>query len=444
MTPGSQETDFLGLKPRKGENTHYLDYLNLNALFEDAMKYFSLGIIFIFAVQAHAENWSQFRGPEGRGHVEEIGVPVRWSESDIRWRVELGGIGQSSPVIWGNRIFLTSAENRGKIRRVICLDKSDGRLLWEREISCENPEQVHEMNSWATPTCATDGERVFAFFGSAGLHSFDMEGKPLWSKNLGTFPGPWGVAASPVILDDLVVQNTDAEGESYLVAFDKETGEERWRTRRPDNQRGGWNTPTLIELDGRRELLVNGEKGIHAYDPVSGKEQWFCRGFNGRGTPTPEWAHGLVIVVNGQAGDVYAVKPGGSGDVTDSRMAWHSPRRGGRDLPSPMVIGNFLFITSMSGIASMYEARSGKLLWTERLEGNFSASPLEANGLIYIHNEDGLTYVIKPDHSLNVVAKNALGDRSGEIFRAAITPDDGRLYIRSSSALYCLDTETTE
>ena len=151
-----------------------------------------------------------------------------------------------------------------------------------------------------------------------------------------------------------------------------------------------------------------------------------------------------MIVVNGKSGDVYAVKPGGSGDVTSSRMVWHAPRRGGRDMSSPMVVGNYLFITSMSGIASMYEAQTGKRLWTERLEGQFSASPLEANGLIYINNEEGLTYVIKPGPSLGVAAKNTLGDRSDEIFRAAITPDEDRLYIRSTRALYCVDSNTTE
>lgn len=435
---------FPWLEARERGEYNYVDSPIVNTLTEDVMKYLSLGIMLLLSIQVWAENWNQFRGPEGRGHVGKINIPAKWSEADIRWRVELRGIGQSSPVTWGNRIFLTSAENQGRVRRVMCLDKTDGRLLWEKEIPCAKPEQPHAMNTWATPTCATDGERVVAFFGPAGLHSFDMEGKPQWSKDLGTFPGPWGVAASPVILDDLVVQNADAEGKSFLVAFDKKTGEEKWRTQRADKPRGGWNTPTIIEVDGRRELLLNGEFGIRSYDPASGIERWFCKGFNGRGSPTPEWAHGLVIVVNGKAGDVYAVKPGGSGDVTASRMAWHAPRRGGRDLPSPIVVGNYLFITSMSGIASMYDSRNGKLLWTERLEGQFSAPPLEANGLIYIHNEAGLTYVIKPGPSLDVIAQNALGDRSDEIFRAAITPDNGQLYIRSTQAVYCVNSNTTK
>jgi outer membrane protein assembly factor BamB len=393
-------------------------------------------VLLLSVTIASADNWHRFRGPDGRGHTD-ASVQVKWGEADIKWRVDLPGRGQSCVVNWGDKLFVTSATDKGKKRLVLCLNRKDGSIIWKQEIDAGTPESLHDMNTHATPTCVTDGERVVAFFGVGGLHCFDMDGKKLWSKNLGKFPGDWGVAASPVILGDRVLQNGDAVGSSFLAAFDKTTGKEIWRTKRVDKPRGGWSTPVLIDAGSRKELILNGEFGVRGYDPASGKELWFCKAFNGRGSPVPEYAHGLVITVNGKPGDVYAVKPGGTGDVTKN-MAWHSNRKGGRDLPAPVVIGDYLFISSMSGIASLYDAKSGKLLWTERLEGKFSASPIATKDHVYLHNEAGVMYVIKPGAKLDIVSKNAIGDRGDELFRAAAAPIGGQVFMRSTSALYCI------
>ncbi|MDG2486590.1 MAG: PQQ-binding-like beta-propeller repeat protein, partial [Roseibacillus sp.] len=301
------------------------------------------------------ENWSQFRGPHGMGHSLAKDTPLKWSSEAVAWKVPLKGKGQSSPVSWGNKIFLTGGSDNGRERYLYCLDSRNGKLLWSRTIACSSPEKPHRMNSYATPTCATDGERVVAFFGPAGLHCYTLEGEKIWSRQLGNFPGPWGVAASPVIVDNMVVQNCDAEGASSLVAFDLSSGEVLWQTARKNKPRGGWSTPVLIETGAKRELVLNGEFGVRAYDPAKGRELWFCEGFNGRGSPIPAFSNGLLYVVNGKPGDTYAVKPGGSGNVTKSRMAWHAPRRGGRDLPSPAVVGDFLVVVSMSGLATCYD-----------------------------------------------------------------------------------------
>ncbi|MBM3889312.1 MAG: hypothetical protein FJ388_09325, partial [Verrucomicrobia bacterium] len=191
--------------------------------------------VFIFSIAlclatAAAENWPRFRGPAGTGHHVGAALPTKWSEKDILWRVELKGDGHSSPVNWEHRIFLTAATDQGRARIVLALDARDGRLLWEKAIPCDSPGKTHGMNSFATPTCATDGERVVAFFDKAGIHCFDLDGKPLWSQSLGEFPGPWGVAASPVFAGDLVIQNCDAQGASSIVALDKKTGKIVWRT----------------------------------------------------------------------------------------------------------------------------------------------------------------------------------------------------------------------
>ena len=388
------------------------------------------------------ENWSQFRGPTGRGHSTSQDVPIKWSPADVKWTADLPGTGQSSPVNWGNRIFLTSAENEGKTRHIFCLDLSTGRELWRKTIACSNPEDTHKMNSHATPTCATDGKRVYAFFGPAGLHCLDLDGQPIWEKQLGDFPGGWGVAASPVLVgSDMVVQNCDCSGPSRLVAFDRETGEVRWDSKRVDKPKGGWSTPILIEHEGQRELVLNGEFGVRGYNPGSGKELWFCKGFNGRGSPVPDFANGALFVINGKSGDLYSVKPGGSGDVTGTHMLWNQGRKAGRDLASPAVVGNYMIAVDMGGIGACFDAQTGNVLWNERLgfAGQFAASPLVANGLVYFTSvSGGTTIVIKPGPKLEVVAQNDVGGKPDETFRSTLAPIQGFLLVRSLDKLYCV------
>ena len=385
-----------------------------------------------------SENWTRFRGPTGLGQHTGKALPTQWGPEHVAWRVELNGEGHSSPINWEQRIFLTAASDKGRNRIVSALDARDGHLLWEKTIPCEAPEKVHAMNSHATATCATDGERVVAYFGHAGIHCFDLEGKPLWSQSLGAFSGPWGTSASPVFNGDSVIQNCDTQGESSLVALDRKTGTILWRTSRGQKPMGGWSTPIQIESSNHSELVINSEQGVDAYDPLTGKALWSCAGFNGRGEPAPVFAHDLLFLVNGKAGDVYAVRPGGTGEVSQTHRAWHTPRPKVRDISSPIVVGDFLFAIDMKGSAATYDAASGKLLWTERIPGAFSASPVASAGLIYLNNEAGETLVIRPGAKLEIVARNSIGDHPGELFRASIAPIDGRIYLRSNRALYCV------
>lgn len=389
------------------------------------------------------DNWSQFRGPTGRGHSEAANIPVSWSENSVAWKVDLKGSGQSSPVNWGERLFLTAASEDGTERFVMCHSLADGKVLWEKSVPCANPEDTHGMNTRATPTCATDGKHVVAFFGPGGIHCYSVEGEKLWSVDLGDFPGSWGIAASPVILGDKVIQNCDAVGASRLVALNLSDGSIAWETPREEKPRGGWSTPILVEFGGKRELVLNGEFGVRGYDPETGKELWFCKAFNGRGAPVPDFDGKHLYVVNGKPGDTYCVKPGGSGDVTDSHMVWHASRKGGRDLPSPAVVDGTLFITSMSGIATCYDAETGAPYYTERLgEGvEIAAAPLVANGLIYLQTvTGGDVIVIRPGKELDIVAVNSLGDGAGEeIFRSTLAPIGDRIFIRSRTSLYCIE-----
>jgi len=364
---------------------------------------------------------------------------VKWDKGSIVWKCDLPGEGQSSPVNWGDKLFVTSGSKDGATRQVICVDRKAGGILWQKEVAVAKPETPHQMNSFATSSCAATSDRVLAFFGPGGLHCYDHDGNIKWSKHLGQFPGSWGVAASPMIVGEVVIQNCDAEGSSRLVAFDIGSGKELWSTGRAEKPKGGWSTPILIQHEGKEELVLNGEFGVRGYDPKSGRELWFCKGFNGRGTPVPDFANGLVYVVNGKPGDTYAVTPGGSGDVTESHMKFHAPRRGGRDLASPVVVGDYLFVTSMSGVATLYDAKTGDPIWEERLDGEFAGSPMVANGLIYLQAvSGGDTLVIKPGKELEIVARNSLGTDKQEIFRATLAPIRGQLFARSYSVLYCI------
>lgn len=296
------------------------------------------------------------------------------------------------------------------------------------------------MNSHATPTCVTDGKNVVAFFGPGGIHCFDLDGNKKWSTNLGDFPGSWGIAASPILVGGAVVQNCDAVGPSRLVALHPETGEIMWSTDRENMPRGGWSTPILIDAGGNTELVLNGEFGVNAYDPKSGEELWFCKAFNGRGSPVPDFANGLLYVVNGKPGDTYVVKPGGKGDVTESNMVWHAGRNGGRDLPSPAAVGDYVLISSMSGVITCYDAKTGEEIYADRLGEPFpvSGSPLVANGLVYFTSEAGETVVVKPGPKLDIVSRNPIGAAEGEIFRATLSPIQGQIFTRSQNVVYCI------
>jgi outer membrane protein assembly factor BamB len=383
-------------------------------------------------------NWPRWRGPEQNGHTSETNLPVKWSAQNLAWKTQLPGVGQSSPIIWGDRIFVTSALGKGEERLVLCIDRKTGKFLWQQSAWKGIPEKSHIMNGWASATCVTDGEVVVAFFGVGGLHAYTLDGKPLWSRELGKFEeGNWGTAACPIIVDNLVIQNCDADSDACLIALDKKTGQDVWRTKRRDHR--GWSTPVVVNVGQRRELVLNGHEGVQGYDAATGRDLWFCESAVGRGEPTPTPAGEGLFVINGlKGGDVYLVRPGGSGDVSSTHKLWSTPRKGARDTPSPIVVGDFIIATDMEGVFTCYSAADGHIYWKERLEGKYSGCPFTAGGLVYFMNEDGKTFVIKPGPKLEVVAENSLPAGKDEIFRASLTPSGGQLFARSTTVLYCI------
>ena len=400
-----------------------------------------LGLM-IPSVQSMAEeNWPPLRWAAGDFHAADDEMLTKWSADNVLWRSELEGLGQSSPTVWGDHIFLTAAEKTAggeAARNLLCLSRADGKLIWKKTCSTgPGRESAQDEHLGHFDLCYRRGarRRLLRSWWFALLHHHR---RASLVAGAGGNVGPWGFAASPVILDQRVILNGDSFGESFIAAYNIADGKEVWRTKRKDKPRGGWSTPILIDTGKRKELVVNGEFGVAAYDPETGEDLWFCKSFNGRGTPMPAFTSGVLVTVNGKPGDLYAITPGGSGDVTESHMAWHTRRGGGRDLPSPVAVGDQVFVVSMAGIGSLYDAKTGKQIWQDRIGGNYSATPFVAGGLIYLTSEAGETVVIRPGEKLDIVSRNRLGDVGDEIFRASSTPHRGQILLRSQSALYCV------
>jgi len=387
---------------------------------------------------ADDSNWPQWRGPLGNGHSVEEGFPTKWSTDSVAWKVDLKGEGQSSPTIYGDRIYLTTALERGAKRVVFCLDRNDGQLIWEKTAWTGTPNAAHKMNGWASASCTTDGTHVYAFFGTAGgVYCYTMDGEQVWSKQIGAFNNVWGEAACPLVVDDVVIQVCDSDDNAYITGLDKATGKEIWKTKR-DNKRG-WSSPILINDGGRRQVVVNGDTGVRSYDPLTGKEFWYCKSYNGRGTPTVTPGFDMLFTVNGKSGDVYAIKSDGMGNVTNTHQAWHTPRRVGRDLPSPILVGEHLMVASLRpGVLTSYNALDGKVEWQGRVNGMYSSTPVSFDGLAFFINEAGETLAVKPGPKMEIVSANSVGAGDDEIFRASLTPSGGQVFIRSNHRLYCI------
>jgi len=402
------------------------------------LTFFTLSLTLLTLSVSAESNWTQWRGTHGNGLSTASHVPESFSSDNVVWKTEVPGVGQSSPIFWEDSIFLSSATDGGNKRVVVAIDRKTGEIQWQTVVWEGEAEDTHSMNNRASSTCATDGKRVVAFFGKGGLHSLDTKtGKVLWSRDLGKFEGPWGTGASPVIVDGLVVQNCDADNESSLMAFNLETGKTVWKTSRETIR--GWSTPVVFQSTDRKELILNGHSKVVSYNIANGDVYWECIASVGRGTPTLAFSKDAVISVPGRSGTMVAIRPGGSGDVSGKQEAWRVPRTGGRDLPSPLVVGNYLIVTRLRpGIISCYDNRNGEQLWQQRVEGGFSSSPIAINGTVYTVTESGITHVFKPGTSFEAISKNSIEATLEETFRASPAAFDGHLLLRSDKYLYCI------
>jgi outer membrane protein assembly factor BamB len=421
-------------------------------------------------------NWPQFRGPGARGLAEGAPPPTQWSAETgegILWKRPLPGLSHASPVVWGDRIFITTAVGQdpdpqfrhglyGNVAEasddsphrwmLLGIDKRTGEIEWERLLYEGTPRiHRHTKSTHDNATPATDGRNVVAFFGSHGLHCTTVEGEMKWSKDFGVLDAghfrataeQWGTGSSPVIHEGRVIIQVDVQGDSFLAALDVETGDELWRT--PRDEWPSWGSPTVHVADGRAQIITNATNAVRGYDAADGALLWTLRGNGEITVPTPFVAHGLAFVASGYRPiqPIYAIRLGAVGDITlaerettNEHVAW-SARRGGSYMPTPIVVGDRLYICQNQGILACYDARTGERLYQERLAhmgSGFSASPVAGDGKIYLAGEDGVVFVIRAGATFEQLAANPMG----EILMATPAISEGVLYIRGLKTLFAV------
>lgn len=386
---------------------------------------------------AAGQEWTRFRGPNGTGRSDATSVPVQWTEADLNWKVKLPGIGHSSPVLWGDKIFLTSAMEETATRLVICLRASDGGLEWKKEY----PSQVHEKhirNSFASATPCVDEERVYVCWSTPveyTLVALDHQGNQAWHANLGAFESQHSCGTSPIVVGDLVILNNDQDGPSSLVALDRRTGKTAWEVKRR-TEKVAYSTPCLYEPSGGpRQLIFNSwAHGITSIDPATGKTLWeMGELFDKRTVSSPVEVAGLIIGTCGSGGGgnyVVAVRPGSSDPAKEPEEVYRISNSAPY-VPTPVSRNDLLFLWSDQGVVTCVDGATGKTVWLHRVGGAYSGSPVCVGGKLYAIAEDGVVYVIDADREFEMLATNPLGEAS----RSTPAVAGGRMYLRTYSHL---------
>ncbi|PWT90745.1 MAG: serine/threonine protein kinase [Proteobacteria bacterium] len=403
----------------------------------------NFGVLFLGAAIA-ADSWPEFRGPTGQGIVREGRLPTEWSPTkNVAWKVTIPGAGWSSPVIAAGRVYLTTAvaaEKNGadeQSLRALCLDSSTGHVLWDIEVFRQNGRQVpriHPKNSHASPTALVHGGHLYVHFGHQGTACLDLAGKILWRNTSLYYQPVHGNGGSPIIVGDKLVFSCDGGDQAFIVALSCSTGEVLWKTERSVNaeRRFSFSTPLLITVNGRPQIVSPGSNMVGAYDPDAGREIWRVEYDGYSVIPRPVYGHGLVFVCTGfNNPTLLAIRPDGEGDVTRSHVAWKT-RRAAPLTPSALLVGDELYLVSDNGVASCLDAQSGRVHWQQRIEGNYSASPIYGDGKVYSQSEQGTAVVMKAAKRYQLLATNSLGERTLASFAAA----DGALFIRTEKHLY--------
>jgi outer membrane protein assembly factor BamB len=392
------------------------------------------------------ENWPQWRGPERNAVSAESKLPSHWStESGIHWKVPLAGTGVSSPIIWEDRIVLTATDRRSQEELLIaCHARDDGRQLWLTRFWGTAPTLHHATKSdMATPTPLTDGKRIFALFGTGDLFCVDMDGQLVWQRSLaeeyGPFENRFGHTSSPILFENILILQCDHYGASYLLAVDADTGKNIWHLPRPGIWHS-WSSPQIVRQAEETTLVVCAAERMEGFDPRNGQRQWIVHGLQRECIPTPVIGHGRIYVVSGPRGSTFAVRPGGSGDVSDSHVDWRFDR-GAPYVPSAILVGDQYYLLDDQGVVTCLDAHQGKQLWRHRIGGSFTASPVAGGGYVYFSDDDGVTTVIAAGKkSFTQVARNPLG--SPVYASAAIS--QGKLYFRTPDLLLAIEGTHTD
>jgi len=440
-----------------------------------AMRIFLL-FLFLLLPDMRAGDWPQWRGPSGNAISDESGLPVRWSAGEhVKWKAALAGLGASSPIVWGEKVFVTSQQgivpvqkgmmpllarddedlatrenpiggrspnqkdSNGEVSLIVeAFRKSDGTRLWKctTRATGEFP-QLHEKHNLATPTPVTDGNLVYAWFGNGQIVALDMNGGVAWSRHLatdyGSFNTPWGHGSSPILYRDLLLLLCDHSEMSYLLALDKATGKERWKVDRGKG-RISHSTPLVVPGPEKDELIINSSERIDAYDPVTGESLWHAGSQRQTPVPTPVFHKGIIYLSRGyRNSDFLAIRPGGRGDVSTKNVLWREPS-GASYVPSILYYNGLLYVTNEIGIVTCADAETGKSVWRQRLGGIFFASPVAGDGKIYMVSETGDTFVLRAGRTPELLSKNELDER----MLASPAISSGHLFLRSDGTLFCI------
>ena len=397
-----------------------------------------IGVIFaLWVLPALGSNWPGWRGPTGDGVVRDSQAPLNWSVKEhTLWKIKVPGKGHASPVIWDDALFLVTADEESGERLLLRLDASSGKILWQKTVLESPVEKIHRKNSRASSTPVTDGRSIFVSFldqENMFIAAYDFQGNKLWSKRPGVFSSIHGYCSSPVLWQDKVIINGDHDGEAYLVALDKKTGQEIWKTPRP-NQTRSYCTPLLRTIEGRNQLILSGSKCIASYDPDTGRQHWIIQG------PTDQFVASMVddgkylyMTCGFPTKHMMAIDPTGNGDVTDTHVVWHT-RKDPSYVPSPVVTQGYYLVVSDSGNASCYRAREGSLLWKKKIGREHSASLVVLNEHVVFSSEGGVITIVLPGEEYQETAKITLGE---PLWASPVICHD-KWYLRGEEHLYCI------
>ena len=392
---------------------------------------------------ARADNWPAWRGPTGQGFSAEKNLPTKWSATEnVRWKIDLPDAGNSTPIVWGDKVFLTQATDKGKKRSLYCLDRKDGSKLWEKTVAFDGKEVIHGTNTYCAASPVTDGERVVVFHGSAGMYCYDFTGKELWKKEFGPCDHIWGSAASPVIYKDLVIHNFGPHAKVFLVALKKTDGTEVWRNdeQKASDYIGSWSTPVVAKAGDRTELVMSWPAQVKSYEPETGKLLWSCKGLEKEGGGDRlTYASALVsdkyvFAAAGYGGAAIGVKTGGAGDVTETHRLFRAAKNPQR-IGSGVIIGDHAYVVNEPSVVCI-DLKTGKQAWDKPINGGAWGSIVHADGKLYLTSQRGetLVFAAKSDE-YEELAANKL---DGSTTRASIVPSDGELFIRTYKHLWCI------
>ncbi len=415
-------------------------------------------------VPAAAGNWPAWRGPDGQGHCTEKDVPLTWdAKTNVRWCIDLPDSGNSTPVVWGDRVFVTQAKDKtiwppkggnggeasAETRMLLCFRRGDGKLLWDARVTYKEPEWTHPTNPFCSGSPVTDGERVIVSHGSAGLFCYDFDGNALWKKDVGKMEHLWGNASSPILHGDLCILWVGPGEKQTLLALNKKTGQEVWRHEEMGGKDGiknkdwlgSWCTPIIAQVGDHEELILSAPEKVKGFDPKTGKELWVCNGLGKLVYTSPLCSKdGIVVAMAGYGGQALAVRAGGSGDVTATHRLWQHKPGNPQRIGSAVIVGDYAYILNDPGTAQCLDLKTGEDRWKkERLGGGTWGSMVAVGDRLYILKADGETLVLTAGPKPEILARNKIGEPT----KSSLAISDGDVFIRTYKHLWCISRAGT-